>query len=193
MIETTGSGQLTSEEVARYRSSERLRDGRSVVIRAIRPEDKGEFIETLSEVSPQSLYFRLFTARKSFSEEEVKPFVSVDFNSTVALVVVDSHGGADEIVGGGRYVRIDSSGHGQSAEVAFLVKDAYQGFGIGSRIFKHLVNIARSSGITQFEAEVLPSNRNMLRLFERSGLPVKRTATRDSVHVIIQLTPGQGK
>jgi GNAT superfamily N-acetyltransferase len=72
--------------------------------------------------------------------------------------------------------------------VAFLVDDAHQGLGIGSRIFKHLVAIARALGITQFEAEVLPSNEGMLRLFTRSCLPVSRTMTRDSIHVTIDLT-----
>jgi RimJ/RimL family protein N-acetyltransferase len=92
-------------------------------------------------------------------------------------------------VGGGRYVRIGPSDTGQRAEVAFLIDDAHQGLGIGSRIFKHLVGIARESGITHFEAEVLPSNTAMLRVFARSGLPVDKAMTRDSVHVTIQLPP----
>ncbi len=75
----------------------------------------------------------------------------------------------------------------RKAEVAFLIDDAHQRLGIGSRIFTHLVMIARASGITQFVAEVLPSNEGMLKLFTRSGLPVTRIASRDSIHVIIEL------
>jgi hypothetical protein len=60
-----------------------------------------------------------------------------------------------------------------------------------SRIFKHLVAIARASGITQFEAEVLPSNEGMLRLFSRTGLPVAQARTRDSVHVMIELAAAE--
>jgi GNAT superfamily N-acetyltransferase len=73
--------------------------------------------------------------------------------------------------------------------VAFLIDDAHQGLGIGSRLFKHLVAIARESGITRFEAEVLPSNAPMLNLFARGGLPVERSMTGGSVHVTIQLAP----
>jgi len=72
--------------------------------------------------------------------------------------------------------------------VAFLIEDAFQGLGIASLLFKHLVAIARNSGMTQFEAEVLPSNEAMLKVFVRSGIPVTRTATRDSVHVLMELT-----
>jgi len=72
-----------------------------------------------------------------------------------------------------------------------LLDDRHQGLGIGSRIFKHLAAIARESGITHFEAEVLPSNGAMLRLFARSGLPIEKTVTGDSVHVTIELVPAE--
>ena len=49
--------------------------------------------------------------------------------------------------------------------MAFLSDDAHPDLGIGSRLFKHLVAIARESGITQFDAEVLPANAAMLTLF----------------------------
>jgi RimJ/RimL family protein N-acetyltransferase len=77
---------------------------------------------------------------------------------------------------------------GPRAEVAFLIDDAHQGLGLGSRIFKHLVTIARASGITQFEAEVLPGNRAMLALFARSGLPMKRHLEEGAVHVTLSLS-----
>lgn len=67
--------------------------------------------------------------------------------------------------------------------------DIIQGLGIGSRIFKHLVTIARASGITQFEADVLPWNEGMLRLFTRSGHPIISTRSMDSVHITIDWNP----
>jgi GNAT superfamily N-acetyltransferase len=192
MKDAAANGPRNKDGLANYSFSESLRDGRSVVIRAIRPDDRGLFHDALGKISPQSLYFRLFSGKRSFSDEELKPFLSVDFINTVALLAVLNKEGAEEIVGGGRYIRMDTPGPGQSAEVAFLVEDAYQGLGIGSRIFKHLAAIARASGVTHFEAGVLPSNMNMLRLFARSGLPITKAVTRDSVHLTIQLNPGQG-
>jgi RimJ/RimL family protein N-acetyltransferase len=172
-----------------YTFTEHLRDGRPVTLRAIRPDDKGSLIDALTKVSPKSLYLRLFSGKRKFSDEEMNQISKVDFVNVVALVAVLPEGGADKIVGGGRYVRIGKSGVRQSAEVAFLIDDTHQGLGIGSRIFKHLVQIARESGITHFEAEVLPSNAAMLGLFTRSGLPVERSMTGGSVHVTIQLAP----
>jgi RimJ/RimL family protein N-acetyltransferase len=188
-----GNGLADKNEIANYASREQLRDGRPVLIRAIRPDDRGRLIEALTKVSPQSLYLRLFSGKRKFSDEEMEQFTKVDFEKIVALVAVLCRAGVDEIVGGGRYVRLDPTESGQSAEVAFLIDDAHQGLGIGSRLFQHLVRIARRAGIIRLEAEVLPSNGRMLGLFSRCGLPVATTRTRDSVHVTIRLSTAEGE
>jgi GNAT superfamily N-acetyltransferase len=94
-------------------------------------------------------------------------------------------------VGGGKYLRVGTPGE-PLAEVAFLVDDAHQGLGIGSRLFRLLVAIARASGVAQFEADVLPADEGMLRLFPRSGLPVTRMVTADAIHLTIDLTTQEG-
>ncbi len=186
------NGSTHKNKIVDYTSREQLRDGRPVLIRAIRPDDRGRLVEALNRISPQSLYLRLFSGKRKFSDDEMKQFTAVDFVNSVALVAVLERDGEDQIVGGGRYVRIDASASGQSAEVAFLIDDAYQGLGIGSRLFKHLVGIARGSEITQFEAEVLPSNARMLGLFSCCGLPISTSVTSDSVHVTIKLSTPEG-
>jgi RimJ/RimL family protein N-acetyltransferase len=110
----------------------------------------------------------------------------VDFENVVALVAVRTKRPRQdrEAVG-------TSGPRGRAelkSEVAFLIDDAHQGLGIGSRIFKHLITIARASGVTQLEAEVLPSNEGMLRVFARSGIPFTRTMRRDTVYVLMELT-----
>jgi hypothetical protein len=48
--------------------------------------------------------------------------------------------------------------------------------------------IGRRQGISRFEAEVLPTNKAMLRVFERAGVPVETKASSDSVHITIFLS-----
>jgi GNAT superfamily N-acetyltransferase len=184
---------MKRNDIANYSVVERLRDGRPVTSRAIRSDDKGRMADALREVSPESLYRRTFSAKRDLGDDDLKQLTEVDFENVVALVAVMKEENQDRIVGGGRYVRTGASGAVLRAEVAFLIDDAHQGLGIGSRIFKHLVTIARASGVTQFEAEVLPSNEGMLRLFTRSGLPIARTMTRDSVHVTIKLNTAENR
>ncbi len=177
---------MRGNDIENYSVPERLKDGSTVTIRAVRPDDRSRIVDTLREVSAESFYRRIFSPKRDLSASELSRLTEVDFNTVVALVAVMKDEG-DRIVGGGRYICLGDSG-ADGAEVAFLIDDAHQGLGIGSRIFKHLVAIARSAGIAQFHAEVLPSNEGMLRLFDRSGLPVMKSVSADTVHVTIRLT-----
>jgi len=179
---------MDRDDIVKYSVIEHLRDQRQVTIRAIRSDDKGLVIEAMHEVSAESLYRRLFFVKKELTADDLKKITEVDFVNVVALIAVLEKDGHDQIAGGGRYIRSGMSESKQKAEVAFLVEDAFQGLGIASLMFKHLVVIARESGIRQFEAEVLPSNEAMLRVFTRSGIPVRKKATCDSVHVLLDLT-----
>jgi RimJ/RimL family protein N-acetyltransferase len=179
---------MTRSDIVDYSVIERLRDGRPVTIRAIHPDDKGLVIEALSDVSADSIYRRLFVTKKELTEEGLKKITEVDFENVVALVAVLEKDAKDHIAGGGRYFRSGGSGSQQKAEVAFLVTDVFQGLGIASRIFKHLVAIARASGITHFEAEVLPSNDAMLKVFSRSGIPFTRTGSPEFIYLLMDLT-----
>jgi RimJ/RimL family protein N-acetyltransferase len=189
LVAREGMLTMKRDDIMNYSVTEGLRDQRTVKIRAIRSDDKGLVIDALRRVSADSIYYRLFSPKKVFSDDDLKQITEVDLVDIVALVAVLEEDETRKIVGGGRYVRCGTSETGQRAEVAFLIDDAHQGFGIGSRLFKHLVAIALASGITTFEAEVLPSNNKMLRVFERSGFPVAKTVTRDSIHVTIELVP----
>ena len=175
-------------ELRNYSVTERLRDDRTVTIRAIRPDDKGLMIDAFDKVSVESIYRRFLNTKKEITPQELKQATEVDFVKVVALVAFLEKDGDQQIVGGGRYIRTGSSNGRERAEVAFFVGDAFQGLGIASRIFKHLLAIARDSGIAEFEAEVLPSNEAMFKVFARSGLRLARSATRDTVHVLMDLS-----
>ncbi len=169
---------------ADYSAVETLRNGRRLEIRALRPDDRDEFAAAASRLSAESLYRRFFSAKRHFSEQERAFFVEVDFVKHVALIAVLEEGvGRMEIVGGARYV-VTKPGE---AEVAFAVVDQYQGLGIGATLMRHLAVIAREAGLREFTAEVLPHNKAMLQVFEKSGLQVGMKRESGTVHVTLEL------
>jgi RimJ/RimL family protein N-acetyltransferase len=105
----------------------------------------------------------------------------------VALVVTKKNGEDETIVKGGRYIAFAGPGGESHAEVAFIVEEDYQGFGIATRILGHLTALAREKGISAFEADVLSENRGMLTVFAKSGVPMKRAHDGDIVHVTMSL------
>jgi RimJ/RimL family protein N-acetyltransferase len=172
---------MTLIEPSSYSVIEKLRDGEQVKIRAIRPQDRDDLIAAVRRTSSESLYRRFFAVRRHFSETEESFYLNIDFVTHVALVALAEGNGQPSIIGGGRYV---VSEPGQ-AEVAFIVVDNYQGRGVGAALLHHLAIIAKQSGLRELVAYVLPENRAMLKVFEKSGL--KFTAKREAGSVYVRL------
>ena len=74
----TNPGQLSQSVV--------LQDGRSVLIRAIRPDDKQRLLDGFHRLRGKSIYFRFFSAKKELTEMELKYYTEVDFEHHVAIV-----------------------------------------------------------------------------------------------------------
>ena len=109
---------MQKNDIAAYAVVERLRDGRQVTVRAIRPDDKEHLAGTLRELSAESFYRRTFSPKRVLSDTELKQLAEVDFVNVVALVAVMNEEGEDRIVGGCRYLRTGSAAAGPTAEVA---------------------------------------------------------------------------
>jgi ribosomal protein S18 acetylase RimI-like enzyme len=161
---------------------ETLRDGRSVTIRALKPEDRSAMLSAVGRVSAESLYRRFFGPKRGFTEKETDFFVNVDFVNQVALVAVIDGSDENTIIGGGRYIVTQP----ETAELAFAIVDEYQGQGVGTALLRHLVLIARDSGLQHLVAEVLPENVAMLTLFRKFGFSTARSRG-EAVHVALDL------
>lgn len=177
---------MNRDDIANYNVVAKLRDQRPVTIRAIRPGDKGLLQEAFRGLEASSIYTRFFGPRKEFTDRELIEATEVDFTRTVALVACVRESAGERVIGGGRYFTLERTDP-PSAEVAFLVEEDFHGQGLASTLFTHLLLIGRNQGIARFEADVLPGNKKMLRVFERTGLPVVTKASSDSFHVTIHL------
>src|ERR1051326_63202 len=174
---------LTMSEAAKYSAVEVLRNGRQLTIRALRPDDRPDFLAAVGRTSAQSLYRRFFGAKRGFTSQEEKFFLDVDFVKQVALVAVLEEAGRPVIIAGGRYVVIEPG----KSEVAFVVIDQYQGQGIGTALLRHLAAMAGGQGINELIAEVLPENRSMLKVFEKSGFDMVTKRDGQVLHVTLRM------
>ena len=168
---------------ATYFVQDRLRDGRPVTIRALRPDDETQMLAAVDHTDPESLRRRFFAPKRGFSEKEKAFFMQIDFVDHVALVAEIDQGGKGVIIGGGRYI----VAHPGAAEVAFVVVDAYQGQGIGGLLTRHLVELAHAAGLKQLAADVLPENTAMRKVLGKYGFQTARSLDPQVVHMILLL------
>lgn len=170
-------------EARDYRAIERLRDGRQVEIRALRPDDKDDMLAAIGRTSTESLQRRFFVVKRGFSQKELDFFMKIDFSNHVALVALADEDGRPTIVGGGRYVVVEPG----KAEVAFVVIDGYQGQGLGAHLMRHLAGIARDAGLTELTAEVLPENTAMRKVFSKFGFRPGPRPDPQVIHLVMHL------
>jgi GNAT superfamily N-acetyltransferase len=169
------------DDVRRYHAEERLLDGRPVVLRAIRADDRDALRAGFHRLSDRSVYFRFFQAKRELSDAELSYLTEVDFESHVALVaMLEDEGG----VGVGRYIVDPATG---AAEIAFAVDDAHQGLGVGTLLLTHLARIARVKGIRELRAYVLLENRGMIEVFEHAGFPLRRRREGNTLVLTLEL------
>ena len=105
--------------------------------------------------------------------ERLQEYVIIDYTKGMAILAVIEEDETEMVVGLGQYW-IDETTH--TAEVAFAVRDEYQGKGIGGVLLSYLTYLAKRQGLLGFVADVLADNRNMLNLFERQGFDMERHA-----------------
>jgi acetate---CoA ligase (ADP-forming) len=153
-----------------------LRDGSTVCIRPVRPDDRGALLAFLEGMSLESRRLRFFTAAPDLS-------AAARWAATAAsrrgVGLVATTGDPAAIVAHAAYERID----GDSAEVAFEVADSMRGRGAGTILMAHLAQAARDDGVSRFTADVLPDNRRMLQVFQEAGFPAEVTRTREGLGV----------
>lgn len=145
-------------------------DGTLINFRPIHPTDPERIKDMFYTLSEESVYLRFMQKLKRIQEKQIHDFVFIDHRNEVTIVgtVPEAHG-EDIIAMGGYYLDPKTN----RAEVAFLVRDGWQGKKIATYLLKHLTNIARRSGIAGFVAETLPQNKAMQSVFNNSGLKVK--------------------
>ncbi len=170
-----------------YFVTDTLKNGTTVTIRAIRPEDKTRLVSAFENLDRESVYTRFFQYVKELTDQDLKRATEIDFDREVALVVTANLGGEETIIGTGRYVVFEEADARRSAEVAFIVEEDYQGLGVASRIFRHLVQIGGQNNVARFTADVLAGNQAMLGVFANSGLPMKQQREGTVVHITLQL------
>lgn len=149
-----------------------LPDGRAVTVRPVQAADlqlESDFVA--HGLTQQSRYQRFQTALSELPPGMARYFTQIDFRQHVALLALAEHDGQPQQVGEVRYV-CDGDLPDQ-AEFALAVADGWQGQGLGRRLLRQLVRIARQHGVRLLYGDVLRTNTAMLALARAQGFAAR--------------------
>lgn len=141
-----------------------------VRFRPIKPSDEEEMRRLFYRFSDEAVYYRYFSPIKTMPHAKMQEYVNVDYGKVMSIVGLVGEPGHGHIIAEGRFVKHADRPY---ADVAFVVDEEYQGLGIATFLFKMLVRLAKERGLKGFTADVVASNKSMMRVFEHAGLPVK--------------------
>jgi GNAT superfamily N-acetyltransferase len=167
-------------DAEKYCVDVRMLDGAAIRIRAIRGDDQERLHDHFRGLSEKSVYFRFMGIRRDLSPQDLKRLTELDFKNHVGLAATLIEDGRERFIGVGRYICGTDPGR---AEVAFAILDEFQGRGIGTLLLEHLRLIADANGVTEFEADVLGENRQMLEVFAHMGFESQRSLDSGVVHL----------
>lgn len=151
----------------------RLRDGRVLEVRPILPEDGDRLRRFHARLSPATVVLRYFHVMTCLPDALVASFTHVDYQDHMALVATfqgsapPPAAASEEIVSLANYDRHSAD----TAEVAFVVEDAWQGQGIARILLYDLAAHARTCGFSRLLAILLYRNSTMLALLRQCGFP----------------------
>ncbi len=154
----------------KYEKPVRLRDGKTVLLRPIKPEDEPLWLEMFQNFSEESIRYRFFHIIKDTPHEMRARYCDIDYAREIGIVAELKEERQRQILG---VVRLIIEQDGKNGEIAFIVADPWQGLGLGSKMVDHMIEICKRRGLETVYALTLADNYRAIRLLKKRGFTIQ--------------------
>jgi acetyltransferase len=162
----------------RYIQPWECKDGRSVLLRPIRPEDEPLERELIADnLSDESMRFRFYHVIREMSHGMLTRFCNVDYEREIAIIAEYTSNGRRRNVGEGRVV---IQPNGETGEFAIVVAEDFQGTGLGLKLSDTLIGIATDRGLRSVYGSISNDNKKIIGLAKRLGFTIERLSPEES-------------
>ncbi|MGD9159590.1 MAG: GNAT family N-acetyltransferase [Desulfobacteraceae bacterium] len=167
------SGNIYPEH---YEKKVITRAGIELFMRPIRPEDASLLLDLINSLSPKSKYYRFFTPLEELPRHLLIRFTQIDYNRDMALVALDKTESEERMLAVARFF---SKPNQPDTEFAVVVRDEWQGKGVGRVLLENLIVFARDKKIESMSGFVLTENIHMLSLARKLGFQLSKIPGED--------------
>ncbi len=115
------------------------------------------------------LYSRYLNVLKSFPPSFLMRFTQNDYDRELGLAAIGLPPGLEVMMGVGRLIMIPEL---DTAEFAGIVADPWHAKGLGDKLIKEIIEIARDYGVKLLWGEILATNEPIPGLVRKSGFTV---------------------
>jgi acetyltransferase len=150
----------------KYETMWTLRDGRTVVLRPIKPEDEPLWLEMFQNFSEQSIRYRFFQIIKDTPHETRVRYCNIDYDREIAIVPELTENGRKKILG---VTRVSIEPDGKKGEIAFIVADPWQTLGLGTKMVDYVLEICKDMKLETVYAMMLSDNYRAISLMKKMG------------------------
>jgi acetyltransferase len=147
-----------------------LKNGQEILLRPIKPEDEPMWLEMFQSFSDDSIRYRFFQMLKDTPHELRVRYCNIDYDREIAIVAELNQEGHRKILG---VSRLSMEPGGKSGELAFIIVDKWQGFGLGTKMVDYVLEIAKEMRIEQIFVIMLPDNYRALNLAKKMGFQIE--------------------
>jgi acetyltransferase len=153
----------------KYETKLKLRDGRTVLLRSIKPEDEPMWQEMFQSFSEDSIRYRFFQVVQATPQMR-KRYCNIDYGKEIAIVAELSEEGKKRILG---VFRLILESDLKTGEIAFIIADQWQNLGLGSAMMRHMIRICKDRQLESIYGLLLKNNIKGIRFMENVGFTIQ--------------------
>ena len=163
----------------------RLKDGREVLVRPIRPEDGPAHKDFVGHLTREDLRFRFLGVIRDIPPSEMARLTQIDYDREMAFIAIarNEHG-EDETLA---VVRSVTNPDNTKADFAIMVRSDLKHGGLGTALMQKMIRYCASRGTQEIVGEVLADNQAMLNLTRKLGFTIRALPKTDRCEVRLRL------
>jgi RimJ/RimL family protein N-acetyltransferase len=153
---------MLAEQIKTFREMVTLKDGAYILLRALTNEDKGRLKEFYGAVTDEDLrFFRHQLKDDSIIENWCE---HLDYNQVLPIIAL-----AKERVVGSATLHFFDGPKRHIGEVRLFLSKDFRKRGLGMKMIRSLIELARKHGVSILMAEVIASMSKVVKAFEQQG------------------------
>jgi acetyltransferase len=157
----------------------------AVTMRPIRPEDEPLWTAMINSLSESTVQYRFFGSLRQITKAMIIRYCHVDYDREIAIVAIHGTGRHRLMLG---VVRLTKDARdSEEGEFAIVIRDEYQGRGLGGQLMDALVRAARDQHVHVIWGDVLAANSGMVRFAESLGFDVRPTEDPEVRKILLRI------